>query len=143
MVGNTLLVAPVMDEEKRDVEAYFPPGQPWYRVDDHERVYRGNLLVSAGEEEQVPVFIRGGAAFAMRDRIRRSRSDLISLFLNLIKKTSTLMENDPVTLVLAVDDKGEAQGQLYFDDGITHDWESKNEFILGNLSLQNGAISYS
>ena len=53
------------------------------------------------------------------------------------------MENDPVTLVLAVDDKGEAQGQLYFDDGITHDWESKNEFILGNLSLQNGAINYS
>ena len=52
------------------------------------------------------------------------------------------MENDPVTLVLAVDDKGEAQGQLYFDDGITHDWESKNEFILGNLSLQNGAINY-
>ena len=52
------------------------------------------------------------------------------------------MENDPVTLVLAVDDKGEAQGQLYFDDGITHDWESKNEFILGNLSLQNGAINF-
>merc|ERR1711935_304763 len=128
MVGNTLLVAPVMDEEKRDVEAYFPPGQPWYRIDDHERVYHGNLLVSADVEEQVPVFIRGGAAFAMRDRIRRS---------------NTLMENDPVTLVLALDDNGQAHGQLYFDDGIPHDWENKNEFILGNLSLQNGAITYS
>ena len=53
------------------------------------------------------------------------------------------MENDPVTLVLALDDNGQAHGQLYFDDGITHDWESKNEFILGNLSLQNGAITYS
>ena len=143
MVGNTLLVAPVMDEEKRDVEAYFPPGQPWYRIDDHERVYHGNLLVSADVEEQVPVFIRGGAAFAMRDRIRRSRFIFISSLTQIYHNISTLMENDPVTLVLALDDNGQAHGQLYFDDGITHDWESKNEFILGNLSLQNGAITYS
>ena len=72
MVGDTLLISAVMEEAKREIETYFPPGK-WYRFDDHNSVYKGNMVISAGEDEQVPVFVRGGAAFATRDRIRRSR----------------------------------------------------------------------
>lgn len=52
------------------------------------------------------------------------------------------MENDPVTLIVALDDDFKASGQVYFDDGITHDWQNKNEFILGNLSVTKGQINY-
>ena len=52
------------------------------------------------------------------------------------------MENDPVTLIVALDDDFNASGQVYFDDGITHDWQDKNEFILGNLSITKGQINY-
>ena len=72
MVGDSLLISAVMEEGKREVETYFPPGN-WFRLDDHENVYKNNMIVSAGEEEQVPTFIRGGTSFAVRDRIRRSR----------------------------------------------------------------------
>ena len=72
MVGDSILVSPVMEEEKREVDTYFPPGK-WFRFDDHQNSYQGNMIISAGEDEQVPVFIRAGSAFAVRDRIRRSR----------------------------------------------------------------------
>ena len=72
MVGDSLLISAVMEEGKREVETYFPPGN-WFRLDDHENVYKNNMIVSAGEDEQVPTFIRGGTSFAVRDRIRRSR----------------------------------------------------------------------
>ena len=52
------------------------------------------------------------------------------------------MENDSVTLVIALGDDNLASGQLYFDDGITHDWESKKEFILGNLNASKSSIDY-
>ena len=52
------------------------------------------------------------------------------------------MENDPVTLVIALDNDNVASGQLYFDDGITHDWEIKKEFILGNLNASKSSVDY-
>jgi len=126
MVGDSLLISAVMEEGKREVETYFPPGN-WFRLDDHENVYKNNMIVSAGEEEQVPTFIRGGTSFAVRDRIRRS---------------STLMENDPVSLIIALDESSKSSGQVYFDDGITHDYQN-NEFILANIESNLSQIQYS
>lgn len=55
MLGDTLLVAPVMEEGKRDVEVYFPGGDKYFRLDYHETpAYSGNAVVSAGEDEQIP-----------------------------------------------------------------------------------------
>jgi alpha 1,3-glucosidase len=126
MVGDSLLISAVMEEGKLEVETYFPPGN-WFRLDDHENVYKNNMIVSAGEEEQVPTFIRGGTSFAVRDRIRRS---------------STLMENDPVSLIIALDESSKSSGQVYFDDGITHDYQN-NEFILANIESNLSQIQYS
>jgi len=58
MLGDTLLVAPVMDEGKRDLEVYFPGGDKFFRLDYHEApAYSGNTVISAGEDEQIPGFI--------------------------------------------------------------------------------------
>ena len=52
------------------------------------------------------------------------------------------MKNDPITLIAALDKNRQASGQLYFDDGITHHYREKNEFILANLSFNNNAMEY-
>ena len=58
MLGDTLLVAPVMEEGKRDLEVYFPGGDKFYRLDYHEApAYSGNSVISAGEDEQIPGLI--------------------------------------------------------------------------------------
>ncbi|CBY08906.1 unnamed protein product [Oikopleura dioica] len=128
MLGDTLLVAPVMDEGKRDLEVYFPGGDKFFRLDYHEApAYSGNTVISAGEDEQIPVFIKAGRVFASKERIRRS---------------STLMENDPITINIALDGERKAQGKLYFDDQITHDYE-KGEFSYKDVSFDGKSLSYS
>ena len=52
------------------------------------------------------------------------------------------MENDPISIIIAADENGEAAGQFYFDDGITHDYQHKNEFILANIKFSDNLISY-
>ena len=50
----------------------------------------------------IPVYYRGGSVVPRRERPRRSTAAQLA---------------DPYTLVVAADDKGEAEGQLYVDDG--------------------------
>ena len=52
------------------------------------------------------------------------------------------MENDPVSLIVATDGNGQASGRFYFDDGITHDYINKNEFILADLTMSDNVIKY-
>jgi len=52
------------------------------------------------------------------------------------------MENDPISIIIALDSTSAAAGQFYFDDGITHDYKDKNEFILADLNVSNNVITY-
>lgn len=52
--------------------------------------------------DAIPVYYRGGSILPLRERPRRSTATQLA---------------DPYTLVLALDDKGEATGSLYVDDG--------------------------
>lgn len=56
---------------------------------------------------QIPVFQRGGSIIPRKDRVRRA---------------STLMREDPYTLVVALDTDRKAQGTLYIDDEHTFDY---------------------
>ena len=59
----------------------------------------------------------------------------------MIQLFSTLMENDPVSLIIALDESSKSSGQVYFDDGITHDYQN-NEFILANNESNLSQIQY-
>ena len=62
MLGDVLLISPVLEEGKREVETYFPPGI-WFRLDDFNGSYNGNRIISAGEDEPIPTFIKGFIQF--------------------------------------------------------------------------------
>lgn len=56
---------------------------------------------------QIPVYQRGGSIIPRKDRVRRA---------------SSLMREDPYTLVVALDAEGKAQGTLYMDDEHTFEY---------------------
>lgn len=65
--------------------------------------------------EKIPVFQRGGTIIPVRERQRRS---------------SKLQRNDPITLYVASElDREFANGTLYLDDGETHNYRHKNEYL--------------
>lgn len=72
------------------------------------------------------VYQRGGSIIARKMRIRRS---------------STQMELDPVSLFVALDGQSKAQGDLYIDDGKTFDYKN-GKFVYLRIAYtpnENGA----
>ena len=72
----------------------------------------------------MPVFQRGGSTVPKRERIRRS---------------SALMHNDPITLVVAPDRQGMAKGTLYLDDGKSFDYKQGSKLYM-EITYDNGRL---
>ena len=107
-VGSTgLLVKPVVTEGAEDLEIYFADDIYYDYFDYTVQSGKGRKKIAA-PLHKTTVFMRGGNIIPRRDRPRRS---------------SGLMRNDPLTLVVAIGQDGEADGTLYLDDGETFDYE--------------------
>eukprot|EP00727_Mastigamoeba_balamuthi_P011057 m51a1_g6574 putative neutral alpha-glucosidase ab-like (948) ;mRNA; r:191047-194366 len=104
MVGPSVLVAPVTARGATSVKVRFPGRRPWYNSLTGERVVAMTTATVPMPLDRAPVFLRGGSVVPTRQRPRRS---------------SAAMARDPYTLVVSLDGRGEARGELYADDGQT------------------------
>lgn len=102
MIGNGLLVQGIYTEKAKHVSVYLPGEESWYDLRSGT-AYKGGLTHKLeASEEGIPAFQRAGTIIPRKDRFRRS---------------STQMENDPYTLVIALNSSQAAEGELYIDDG--------------------------
>ena len=76
--------------------------------------------------DRIPVYQRGGTIIPKKERIRRS---------------SALMANDPITLIIALDKNHQAKGSLYIDDGKSFNYKTKNEFVLIEFDFSNNKLT--
>ncbi|KAI5122326.1 hypothetical protein M0805_002493 [Coniferiporia weirii] len=107
-----LLVKPVTSKGAAETTVYLSDNQPYYDYFTNQ-VYRGGQkeITVKAELDQLPLFIQGGSVVPTRERPRRS---------------SPLMQRDPFTLRVALNDAGSARGELYLDDGESYAHESGN-----------------
>lgn len=75
--------------------------------------------------QQIPVFQRGGSIVPTKQRIRRS---------------SILMRKDPYTLYVALNENGDASGQLYTDDNESFEYRD-GEYVLTQMDFKNNKLS--
>lgn len=109
-VGSTgLLVKPVTKEGATSVDVYFTDDELYYDYLDYTVYSRMGFQTVEAPLDRIPLFARGGHIIPRKDRPRRS---------------SRLMQYDPITLVVVLGKSGNAQGSLYIDDGETFDYES-------------------
>lgn len=125
LVGDALLVHPVVVAGTTEVPVYFPgDNERWYEIETFQ-VFRGRSSASVPVDmSKIPVYQRGGTIVSRLERVRRS---------------SALMHNDPYTIVVALDDNGYAKGTLYIDDGETYKYKS-NEYLYIQLEFSNGSL---
>jgi alpha 1,3-glucosidase len=124
LFADTFLVAPVLADKASSVTIVKPPGV-WYSY------WSGNL-VKDGEQVpvtmwDVPVYIRGGRIAPLYNS-----PGLTTL--------STIVK--PLTLIVAGDEKGESEGFLYLDDGITYDYET-GVYVHRKFTLKGGILKSS
>ncbi|CCJ31004.1 unnamed protein product, partial [Pneumocystis jirovecii] len=139
--SSGILVKPVTEEGATQVSVYFADNEPYYDYYDFSVYYGKGYKTINSPLEKIPIFIRGGSVIVRRDRIRRS---------------SLSMMNDPFTVIVALDNKGNAQGSLYLDDGQSFDnleglyfykkfvfFSENSTFTSYNLHDSNNAKKYS
>lgn len=116
-LGNgTLLVAPVLSQGQQFLDVYLPGnGNTVYYEYDSGTLLQSSLKISVRTPlHKIPVFVLGGSIITLRERSRRS---------------SALMIQDPFTLHVYPDAQGNANGELFLDDGHSFLYK-RGEFIL-------------
>jgi alpha-glucosidase len=102
MVGNDLLVAPVVKPDVTRRLVYLPKGT-WYDYWTNKK-YEGETTISVDAPlETVPMFVRGGAIIPMGPELKYVGEKPF----------------DPITFNIYPDEKGSASVTLYEDDGIS------------------------
>jgi hypothetical protein len=121
-------VKPVLHPGQTSTEVYLPGQEPWYDVDTFVGYmpHGGNSLTVETPIDKMPVFQRGGSIIPRQLRVRRS---------------SSLMRQDPYTLFIALDTHGEAFGELYLDDG--HSFDYQQGFFRSHLLMSPLILSLS
>lgn len=125
MVGDAILVKPVVKSAVIRSNVYFAGKEKWFDIKDYSVEQGPGFKDVDSPADKIPVYQRAGTIVPKRERPRRS---------------SKAMENDPFTLVVALDSKGEASGRLYLDDGESFNYE-KGDYILTEFKVSKGVLS--
>eukprot|EP00093_Oithona_nana_P001923 01923.XXX_16815_20980_1 [CDS] Oithona nana genome sequencing. len=127
MLGEGLLVHPISKPDVRSENVYLPgPNQYWYDIFTGEQLdHHGDISVPV-HPDRIPIYQKGGSIIPKKERVRRS---------------SALMANDPVTLIVALNKQNEARGTLYMDDGATFNYRTKSEFSLIEFDFSKNKLT--
>ncbi|CAF3890842.1 unnamed protein product, partial [Rotaria sordida] len=113
LVGPYLMVAPVTDDGARTVTIYVP-SSPWYNFYDGVRIPVQNKHLSVSALlDTIPIFLRGGSILPTQG------------FANNTK----FSRQQPFGLIIAVNSDGNAEGDLFYDDGESIDTISSEAYF--------------
>ena len=127
MLGKCLLIAPFLVKNQTQKRVIFPKNSPkekWYNYKTMHEI-TGNSTLVHDKDSRTAVFLRGGSIIPTKLVVRRS---------------SELMQNDPYSLVIGLDENGKANGELYIDDGKTFDF-LKSNYIHKTFSFSDNKLT--
>ncbi|XP_065144709.1 neutral alpha-glucosidase C [Paramisgurnus dabryanus] len=126
MIGSALLVCPVTDPGVSEVKVLLPGSdQLWYATDTAKVYGGGRILDFSVTLNTVPVFQRGGTVVPRRSGCGSCTADL---------------QQHSITLTVALDSKGNADGFLYLDDGHSFSFRDRMQFCLRSFSMRAGKL---
>ncbi|CAH1773121.1 unnamed protein product [Owenia fusiformis] len=112
--GGGLLISPILEEGQSIIDMYLPKGL-WYDYYTGALIKTGegtNTTFEVNSLSPIPLHLRGGVIFPLQEPA----------------VTTTLSRKNPFSLLVALDDNGQASGDLYWDDGESIEPLSKDEY---------------
>ncbi|ELT99256.1 hypothetical protein CAPTEDRAFT_104324, partial [Capitella teleta] len=101
MWGPALLISPVLEENTTSIRAYIPDSRWFSYYDGKEVDVRANFTQLEAPLDFIPLHVRGGHVLPTQRPAN----------------TTVTSRNNPLGLIAALDDAGEARGSLFWDDG--------------------------
>ena len=134
MVGDSLLVHPITNENAKSVVVYFPnPDSTWIPLPDWsgdltpQHQPGGSTVEFSVSLKTIPIFARSGSIIPMK---KTKRASTVS------------MKFDPYTLLVVLDKNGFAKGELYIDDEESMEYKNVESFARFKLEFFDGEFSY-
>jgi len=134
MLGDALLVSPVLNLQENNITAYFPNAN-WNEFPSGKNVTDFNASASSGVYVNLPgsfntlnVHLRGGSILPYQNATNLTRTS--QLF---AEKTS---------LYINPDQNNSATGSVVFDDGISFNTISSKSYVHTKLVLQNTTLNF-
>lgn len=123
LLGDALLVASVVVENARKRTVYLPKEKyGWYEFYDSTWFKGGETVELDAPLQKLPLLVKGGSIIPMTDHIGSYSIDF--------KESRTFK-------VFPHPHKGESQGVIFDDDGISHDWQSQQKYLLIKWKLHS------
>lgn len=126
LVGDNILVSPVVKENATNRVVYLPDGKLWYNTElSLLYVGGGNYTIDVDNGTNL-YFYKDGTIVARRDAFTQSATESF---------------NDPLNLYVFLNSSNAASGTLYVDDGISFDYQKK-QYIYREYRYVNGVLSF-
>ncbi|XP_062988083.1 sucrase-isomaltase, intestinal [Elgaria multicarinata webbii] len=123
--GPGLLITPVLDPGVDTVTAYMPDAV-WYDYDTSIRApWRKKQFQMYLPADKLGLHVRGGYIFPTQQPAN----------------TTFYSRQNPMGLLIALDENGTAAGDLFWDDGETRDTVTKNSYILYEFNVSNNVLT--
>ncbi|XP_016890009.1 neutral alpha-glucosidase C isoform X2 [Cynoglossus semilaevis] len=124
--GGALLVSPVTDPGVQEVQLLLPgSAEVWYDVESSKAYSGGRMLSLPVTLDTVPMFQRGGSV------VCRSTGS---------GSCTAEQQQLPLSLTVALNSQGAADGELYLDDGHSFSYRDRKSFCLRRFSLLSGRL---
>lgn len=120
------MIAPVLEEGARAVDVYFPEAS-WFDFYTGDRVsvsWKKRFVEVPAPLDVIPLFIRGGYILPTQFPAR----------------TTELSRQNPFSLIIALDEQGEASGSLFWDDGDSIDSIEREEYFYVEYQFSNKVL---
>jgi len=120
MIDPALFAAPFLYKDVDVMRLVLPRGSRWFAYATLHEV-SGELEVRSGA---MPMLVRGESIIPDGKRVRKSVA---------------FMVHDPISLRICVNERGEASGELYLDDGVSFD-STKGQFSHREFELHGSVL---
>nr|KAF6319833.1 putative maltase-glucoamylase 2 (putative) [Myotis myotis] len=124
MLGPAVLISPVLTSNTFEVHAYFPRAR-WYDYSmESGNTSTGEWRILKAPLDHINLHIRGGYILPWQEAAMNTHSSR-QLFMGLI---------------VALDDNGKAEGQMFWDDGQSIDTYEKGNYFLANFTASQNIL---
>jgi len=117
--GSGLLISPVIEEGAIEVSAYFPNARFYDYYDGSEVMTKGVYIGLPAPRSHIPLHIRGGNILPTQEPAVNTE----------------LSRNNPLGLIVALDESLRAQGSLYYDAGDSIDPVESGEYFYSTFTV--------